>query len=109
MNLLEALKIVHRHGFPLIGQLAAPGGGETIYEMTPKEAFELATDKEAFASKHFDCSEAEYGEWLFYDGAPRCAAKTTAGILCKNQVSPGQLPMREFLALHRSEYCNAHN
>lgn len=109
MKLLEALEMVCRHGFLLDGHLPTPGGGMSLRNMTPEDAYDLSTDQEAFASKHLNCSREEYREWLEFEGAPRCAAETKSGRLCENQLSPGGISIRHFLELHRSDYCKIHS
>lgn len=108
-RLYEAAALLKSCGFRLQGQIDAPGGGETFYDLSPEQVVSITFDPTGFAAQTFGCSREEYLEWVRLNGAPLCAAKTRSGRLCSNGIARGQQQLPAWLELHRSDYCGVHS
>lgn len=65
-------------------------------------------DPDAYAAGFFGLTKEQYLEWLNLQGTPLCAATTRKGKPCKSVIRGFQLPPKDWLALHRNEYCWVH-
>ena len=86
-----------------------PGGfAETILGETAEEAAIFDANPDAWAANHYGVTVEQYREWLDCHGLPRCGAKTKAGKLCSQVIARELLDALEFVAEHRTHYCNIH-
>ncbi len=88
--------------------LAHPFGGEAI-AISLRDLEKYNNDPDGYAAKHFGLTRDEYKEWIELDGKPRCGAQTRAGQFCKSALSGMMGDSREWLGIHRQEYCRSHS
>lgn len=72
----------------LIGRVSTPGGQSSI-TLKASELEVFCEDPEGFYAMQHGVAKEVYQQWVETEGTPRCGAKTTQGVRCRNVVSGG--------------------
>lgn len=108
-DFIAALKVAHDAGCQLVVGVPSLGGISTV-PLTPEQAYQFTTDKEALFADLAGLTKPEYIEWHESQGSVYCSARTKQGKQCRNSiVGATSLEPVEWKAQRAAGgYCTAH-
>lgn len=109
VDFIAALKVAQDAGCQLVVGVPVLGGSSTV-PLTPEQAYQLTTDKQALFAELTALTKPEYIEWYESQGSVYCSARTKQGKPCRNFIVGGTLLEPGEWKAQRAAggYCAAH-
>lgn len=111
----DMFKMLEKSGVLLKVKLVAPEYDPAVIvngkevELSYKNLIKYLKDPETFAAGYFGISIEQYREWFWSRGVVRCAAKTSLGLQCRNEILHHGQPLDRWLtAKHERKFCLRH-
>ncbi|MFP3506913.1 hypothetical protein [Burkholderia sp. SIMBA_062] len=83
VDFITTLKVAQDAGCQFVVGVPVLGGSSTV-QLTPEQAYQLTTDKQALFAELTALTKPEYIEWYESQGSVYCSARTKQGKPCRN-------------------------